>query len=121
MAFAFEELNVYKRALDFSVSVINIIEDIDTSRKHYRLIEQLESASTSVSLNISEGKGRYSKKEFKHFLYISRGSLYETITMLQIFVKKKWLEQGIYDQLYTEAEEINKMLSGLITSIKESY
>jgi hypothetical protein len=39
MAFAFEKLNVYKRALDFSVSVINIIEDIETSRKHYRLID----------------------------------------------------------------------------------
>jgi len=70
MAFAFEELNVYKRALDFSVSVINIIEDIDTSRKHYRLIEQLESASTSVSLNISEGKDRYSKKKNLSIFFI---------------------------------------------------
>ena len=118
MAFSFEELKVYKKALDFSVAVIDVIDGIETPRKHYRLIEQLEASSSSVALNISEGKGRYSRKEFKHFLYIARGSLYETITMLQIFVKKKWLSNKKYDLLKKEAEEINKMLSGLINSIK---
>jgi len=51
MAFAFEELKVYQRALDFSVAVIDIIDEIETPRKHFRLVEQLESSSTSVALN----------------------------------------------------------------------
>ena len=118
MAFAFEELQVYQRALDFSVSVIEIIDEIETPRKHYRLIEQLEASSTSVASNISEGKGRFSKKEFKHYLYVARGSLYETVTRLQIFKKLGWLSEKSYQKLYSEAEEINKMLSGLINSIK---
>jgi four helix bundle protein len=118
MVFAFEELEVYQRALNFSVAVINVIEEVDPPRKHYKLIEQLEGASSSVALNISEGKGRFSKKEFKQFLYIARGSLYETIAMLQIFKKKTWLELSAYQKLYSEAEEISKMLSGLINSIK---
>lgn len=118
MAFAFEELQVYQRALDFSVAVIDVVDEIETPRKHYRLIEQLEASCTSVALNISEGKGRFSKKEFKHFLYVARGSLYETVTMLQIFVKKKWMERETYNKLYSGAEEVNKMLSGLIRSIK---
>ena len=118
MAFAFEELKVYQRALDFAVAVIDIVDEVETDRKHYRLIEQLESSCTSIALNISEGKGRFSRKEFKHFLYIARGSLYETITMLQIFQKKKWLDKEYYQKLYLEAEEINKMISGLISSIK---
>ena len=120
MAFAFEELQVYQRALDFSVAVIDTVDEIETPRKHFRLLEQLEASCTSVALNVSEGKGRYSKKEFKQFLYIARGSLYETVTMLQIFVKKKWLQQKTYTKLYSDAEEINRMLSGLITSIKDS-
>jgi four helix bundle protein len=117
MAFAFESLVVYQRALDFSIAVINIIDQMETPRKHYKLIEQLEASSTSVALNISEGKGRYSKKEFRQFLYIARGSLYETITMLTIFRRKKWLEESNYDVLYSEAEEINRMFSGLINSL----
>jgi four helix bundle protein len=51
MAFAFENLTVYQRALDFSVAVIDAIDEIETPRKHYRLIEQLEAACTSVVLN----------------------------------------------------------------------
>ena len=120
MAFAFEDLNVYRRALDFAVNVIETIDTIDAPRKHYRLFEQIESSSTSISSNISEGKGRYSKKEFKQYLYIARGSLYETVTRLQIFKKLKWLKEESYKNLYAEAEEINKMLSGLINSIKVS-
>jgi four helix bundle protein len=117
MAFAFEELKVYQRSLDFAVDVIGVIDEIDAPRKHYKLIEQLEASCTSVASNISEGKGRYSKKEFKHFLYIARGSLYETVTRLQIFNRIKWLRDKPYLSLYREAEEISKMLSGLISSI----
>jgi len=51
MAFAFEKLKVYQRALDFAVAIINIIDEIETPRKHFRLIEQLESSCTSVALN----------------------------------------------------------------------
>ena len=118
MPFSFEDLEVYRRTLDFCISVIDMVDQLDTPRKHYRLIEQLESSSTSVALNISEGKGRFSKKEFKQFLYIARGSLYETVAMLQIFKKKHWLDQSQYAKLYSQAEEINRMLSGLIMSIK---
>ena len=118
MAFAFEELKVYQKALKFSANVILTIDEIDAPRKHFRLFEQIESSSTSIASNISEGKGRFSKKEFKQYLYIARGSFYETVTRLQIFKKLKWLDQKLYKNLYDEAEEINKMLSGLIRSIK---
>ena len=58
MAFAFEELKVYQRAIAFSTNVIDAVEHMATPRKHFRLVEQLEAAATSVALNIAEGKGR---------------------------------------------------------------
>ena len=118
MPFSFEELLVYQKAVDFSVSVISSIDELEAPRKHYRLIEQLEASSTSVSSNIAEGNGRYSKKEFRQYLFIARGSLYETVTRLLIFLKIGWLSKESYNTLYDEAVEINKMLSGLISSIK---
>jgi four helix bundle protein len=119
MAFAFEELQVYKKSLDFAANVVKTGEEISSSRKHYRIIEQLEAASTSIALNIAEGKGRYSKKEFKQFLYISRGSLYETLALVALFKKLGWLPEEACQNLYTQAEEISKMLSGLIASLTE--
>jgi len=61
MKFGFEDLVVWERATDFADQVIDLVEDLDTNRKHFRLIEQLEAASTSIAMNIAEGKGRFQK------------------------------------------------------------
>ena len=86
--FGFKKLIVWQKALDFADMVIDLTEHLNTSGKHFRLIEQIESSSASVSQNIAEGKGRKSKKEFEHYLYIARGSLYETVTLLNLFYKR---------------------------------
>jgi four helix bundle protein len=118
--FNFEDLEVWQKAVDFAKKVINLTEHIDTGRKHYRLIEQLESSSASIALNIAEGKGRYSKKEFIQFLCIARGSLFETLALLEIFYANNWINDDQLDELKQIADKIGKMLSGLISSIKSS-
>ena len=75
MGFSFEGLQVYQKALAFSVAIIDAVEGMDTPRKHYRLNEQLEASCTSVALNISEGKGRFSKKSLC-ISYTSRADLF---------------------------------------------
>ena len=55
--FSFQKLKVWQKSILFAEKVIRLIDELDTNRKHYRLIEQLESASTSVAMNIAEGKG----------------------------------------------------------------
>ena len=97
--FGFEDLEVWQKAVEFARFVINLSEGINTHRRHYRLIEQLEASSTSVALNIAEGKGRYSKKEFIQFLYIAKGSLFETVTLLTIFNKNKWISEKQFDDI----------------------
>jgi len=117
MKFAFEDLEVWNKAVDFAVDVIDVVEEINTGRKHYRLVEQIEACSTSISMNIAEGKGRFSKKEFVQYLYISRGPLYETMTLLEIFRRKKWISENQYVQLESNAKEIASMLKGLINAV----
>ena len=55
--FAYENLDVWNRAVDFSVMVIDAVENMSTHRKHYRMLEQIEPASSSVAMNLAEGKG----------------------------------------------------------------
>jgi four helix bundle protein len=75
--FAFEDLLVWQKSVDFGEMVILSIVEIKAPGKHYRLIGQIESSAVSVSANIAEGKGRYSVKDFVRFLYIARGPLFE--------------------------------------------
>lgn len=118
--FSFENLEVWQKAVDFAVSVIDIAEIMDTNRNHYRLIEQLESSVASISANIAEGKGRNSKKEFIQYLYIVRGSLFETITFLNIFYKKKWISSSNLNNLRIAGDTIGRQISSLINSIKKT-
>ena len=120
MQFAYEDLDVWSKAVDFAVRVVGVVESIDTSRKHFRLFEQIEASSSSISANIAEGKGRFSKKEFAHYCYIARGSLYETMTFLEIFKRVGWVSESDLTPLRKEAISIASMIKGLINSIKKS-
>lgn len=120
MDFGYENLEVWDRAVNLAVKVIDIVEKLETSRKHYRLLEQIEAASTSISMNLAEGKGRYSKKEFIQYCYIARGSLYETMTVLEIFRRKKWLYDDDFFALKQEGLQIASMIKGLINSLYTS-
>jgi len=62
MGFAFEDLQVYQKALDFAVNVITVIDEIDAPRKHFKLIEQIEASSTSVASIIQKERGVFQKR-----------------------------------------------------------
>ena len=118
--FKFEELEIWQRAVEFADLVIETVESLETPRNHFRLIEQLEAAATSVAMNIAEGKGRYSKKEFVHYLYIARGSLFETVTLLKIIHKRRWISDEQVAELNQFAIALAKMLNAFINALKKS-
>jgi four helix bundle protein len=116
--FSFQDLKVWQKAVLFAEKVIRAIDKLQTPRKHYRLFEQLESAATSVAMNIAEGKGRQTTKEFIQFLFIARGSLFEVVTLLIIFQKLNWIKKETVMEFEQMAEEITKMINSLIKSMK---
>lgn len=116
--FGYEDLEVWQKAIDWASEIVSLSDGLETDRGHFRLVEQLESACSSVAMNIAEGKGRYSQKEFIQFLYVARGSLYETITLLEIFSIQNWITKDKFVELKERGKEIAKMLNALINSIK---
>lgn len=117
---SYKDLIVWKKSMLLANDVIDLVNHLETDRKHFRLMEQLEAAVTSIPMNIAEGKGRESKKEYVHFLYISRGSLYETLTLMEIFQMRGWIAHETFLSLENQSNEIAKMLKGLIDSIVKS-
>lgn len=115
---AYRNLQVWQKSMNLASEIIKITGDLNTDRKHFRLIEQLESAAASIPLNIAEGKGRESKKEFMHFLYIARGSIYETLTLLELFLRQGWISQETFSKLEYDSIEIIRMLKGLINAVE---
>ncbi|WBL41249.1 four helix bundle protein [Algoriphagus halophytocola] len=118
--FGFKELKVWQKSIEFADVVLDLVENLNSSLKHYRLVEQIEACSVSISANIAEGKGRESKKEYIRFLYIARGSLYESISILTLFEKRKWISKEVLENLEKLGVEIASMLKGLINAIAKT-
>jgi four helix bundle protein len=117
MEFAFEKLEVWQRAMRLSEEIYKTTKDLPRAEQ-FGLTAQIRRAAVSVALNISEGKGRYHKKEFVQFLYQARGSLYETVTLLQLAVRLQYINKERYQGLVQIAESVMSKLSGLINSLK---
>ena len=117
MKFSFEELDVWNIALDFTEKVYIATKNFPKD-EIYGITSQLRRASLSISLNIAEGKGRYSNKEFKQFLFIARGSLYETITIMKLCLKLNYITNEQYQDLIDDCQKIQSKISGLLNYLK---
>jgi four helix bundle protein len=112
MAFLFEKLDVYRKAVDLADSICELTKDF--SRGSYYLADQLNRASLSISANIAEGNGRYTKADRINFFRIARGSAFECVPILEICFRRGLVDNAKSDLLKKALEDISKMLSGLI-------
>ena len=78
----------------------------------------MEGAVTSIPQNIAEGKGRQYKKEFIQFLSIAQGSLYEMITLNEVFKRRKLFTEEESTEIRRRGEEIDRKLNGLMNAIR---
>ncbi len=115
--FPFEKLEVYKMAVDLAERVLFLLEGFPENR-HFRLIGQMESAAVSISQNIAEGKGRQYKKEFIQFLHIAQGSIFEVVSLNEIFRRRKLFGEEDAHKIRTLCEQIDRKINGPINSLK---
>ncbi|MDP2720504.1 MAG: four helix bundle protein [bacterium] len=113
----FEDLQVWNKSHKLTLKIYRVANNFPRDEK-YRLGDQLRRSSASVTTNIVEGNSRISKKEFRHFLDMARSSLEEAKYHLLLARDLGYLEVKIYLELQQDCEEIGRMLSGLLKSIK---
>ncbi|MCR9297044.1 MAG: four helix bundle protein [bacterium] len=116
MSFQFEKLLVYQNAVDFADEVCSATEQF--SRGYGFLVDQLNRAALSISANIAEGNGRFTKADRKKFFIIARGSAQECVPLLELARRRNLINDDRHAELKSNLEEISKMLSGLINGIE---
>ena len=118
MAQHYKDLIAWQKAMDL-VNAIYDVTDAFPKRETYSLTDQIRRAAVSIPSNIAEGQAHYSNREFLHFLRHSRGSLAELETQTLIAQRRNYLSDAQAAHLLELANELGRILSGLIHSIKE--
>lgn len=114
--FDFEKLEVYHKAKVYHRQISGLVLKLNLSASER---DQLRRASLSIVLNIAEGSGRFTKPDKRNFYVIARGSVFETVAILEIFYELGYLEKSTYQTFYNQAEELSKMLFALINSLSQ--
>ena len=114
--FNFENLDVYKKSLDYLDFVYSLTGRFPDIEK-YGLASQFQRAAQSVCLNIGEGSGG-SKLEFQQFIRIARRSVRECVVCSTIATRRQYIQPPENIKSRKFCLELSKMLSGLLSSIR---
>lgn len=115
----FEEIVAWQRARELCKFVKVLTEKHEFS-KDYKLVDQIKGSSGSAMDNIAEGFERGGNKEFKQFLYISKGSAGETRSQLYRALDYGHISKDEFQKAYNLADEVGKLIRGLINHLKDS-
>jgi four helix bundle protein len=114
-----EDMLAWQKAKALTIEIYKITNEPLFS-KDFGLKDQIRRAAVSVPSNIAEGFGRGGTNEFKNFLSIAKGSLYEVKTQLIISFELGLVEEKLKEQLIINIEEVTGMIAGLIKYLKNT-
>jgi four helix bundle protein len=110
----FEDILAWQKAKIMTLKIYSLSKEL----KDFGFKDQICRASVSVMNNIAEGFERKSDNEFKHFLFIAKGSCGEVRSMLYLADELKYITKEEYFYLTNLSNEVSKIISGLIKTLK---
>ena len=110
----FEDIIAWQKAKLLTVNIYQVFSE----SKDFGFRDQILRASVSVMNNIAEGFERQTNNEFIQFLFIAKGSCGEVRSLLHLAFALNKISENTFKEMYNNCEEISKMLSGFIKSLK---
>lgn len=110
---SFEDIIAWKKARELNIFIYKNFR----SCRDFSFRDQIQRASVSIMNNIAEGFERSGNKEFRNFLFISKGSCAEVRSMLNLAFELNYINETGFKKSYDLTVEISKTLSGLIKTL----
>ena len=114
-----EELEVFKRSHKLTLDIYKVTESFPQAEK-FGLVTQMRRAAVSIGSNLLEGSHRLSRKEFRQFVGISKGSAGELKYHLLLAKDLGYIPESDYCSLKAEVEQVSMMLNGLVKSLTDT-
>ena len=114
----YRNLEVWQRSMDYVVEIYRFTSSFPADER-YNLVSQIRRASTSIPLNIAEGAGCDSSREFARYLVYAYSSGNEVVTCLELARRLGLCRNGDSTQaLIEDGNRLCKMLYSLIRKLK---
>lgn len=110
--------NLYQKSYAFSICIIKTYQGLIAQKREYTLSNQLLKSGTSIGANIAEANGAISKADFSNKISISYKECLETKYWLSLLKDTSYLEQEAYDQLFSDADELAKILFTILKNTR---
>ena len=110
----FEDIIAWQKSKILTIAIYKQFRNC----KDFGFKNQIERAGVSIMNNIAEGFERKGDKEFKHFLFIAKGSCGEVRSMLYLSLELEYLTRENFEKFHNLSIEISKLLSGFIKTLK---
>lgn len=112
----FENIMVWQKSIELARFVYIKFEKC----KDFGFKGQIQRAVVSISNNIAEGFEKGTNKDFKKFLFISKGSCAEVRSMTYLAKELNYIDINEQNEIMKKTTEISKMLSGFIKKLNET-
>ena len=113
---SFDKLLVWQRAHSLVLKIYEVTNNFP-KEEIWGLTSQIRRAAVSVPSNIVEGKARGSRKDFKRFLLIARGSLEEVKYQSLLAKELKYMNDEQYEEITVMIEDVGRLLGGMIRKV----
>jgi four helix bundle protein len=117
MTYIYEKLDVWQKAMQFAGDVIESMSMVNSNGYHQEILQKTEGSAAGIAGAIAMGKSYSSKHDFARHLYQARGSLYQTMTQLDILKRKDLITADKFTEFDTTGNQLTAMLTALIKSI----
>lgn len=111
----------WQKSEAFSLRIIDLYKFLRKEKKEYVMSKQILRSGTSIGANIVESEYSESKADFIHKLTISQKEAGETLYWLRLLGKSGFLSQELYVSLYSDCEEIIRIISAIIRNYKNNF
>jgi four helix bundle protein len=115
----FEDIVAWQKARELTKEIYARTKS-GSFAKDFGLRDQIQRASVSIMGNVAEGFERGGDKEFIQFLSISKGSCGEVKSHLYVALDQQYLNTTQFDQLYSSADEVGRLIAGFTACLKQS-
>ena len=115
----YQKLLVWQKAMDLTEDIYTITKKFPASELYW-IVSQMRRCSLSIPSNIAEGWERNSDKLHTNFLHIAKWSAAELETQIILSQRLGFISHHEEQKLLQQTEEILRMLSWFISTIKKS-